>query len=224
MPESREGKLFAGHKAKQAAKAYDDAMKQWVEQGAWYKELIQTTQTFEGLNSSELVLGPGEAVFYTVNGAALIEDRRGAGHYEGRSSGISIPVGSLGGHTVRYRVGANCGHYVQVTPTPIATDTGTVFITNKRVIFQGRKQTRECAFAKLIGFHHDAAAGTTTFSVSNHQKPTTVRYGPQLSGAFQFRLDLGLAHYRGSVNELLQRPTMEANAMLAARPLPLSGR
>jgi hypothetical protein len=215
--------MFAGHKAKQAAQAYDDAMKQWVEQGAWYKELIQTAQTFKGSNSPELVLGAGEAVFYKVTGAALIEDRRGAGHYEGRSSGISIPVGSLGGHTVRYRVGASRGHYAQGAPTPTAIDTGTVFITNKRVIFQGGKQTRECAFAKLIGFHHDATAGTTTFSVSNRQKPTTVRYGPQLSGAFQFRLDLGLAHYRGSVNELLQRLTTEANAILAARPLPLSG-
>jgi hypothetical protein len=215
--------MFTGHKAKRAAEAYDDAMKQWVEQGAWYKELIQTAQTFKGSNSPELVLGAGEAVFYKVTGAALIEDRRGAGHYEGRSSGISIPVGNLGGHTVRYRVGASRGHYAQGAPTPTAIDTGTVFITNKRVIFQGRKQTRECTFAKLIGFHHDADAGTTTFSVSNRQKPTTVRYGPQLSGAFQFRLDLGLAHYRGSVNELLQRLTTEANAILAARPLPLSG-
>ena len=214
--------MFTGHKAKQAAEAYDDAMKQWLEQGAWYKELIQTTQTFKGSNSPEMVLGPGEAVFYKVTGAALIEDRRGAGHYEGRSSGISIPVGSLGGHTVRYRVGASRGHYAQGAPTPTAIDTGTVFITNKRVIFQGRKQTRECAFTKLIGFHHDATTGTTTFSVSNRQKPTTIHYGPQLSGAFQFRLDLGLAHYRGTVNELLQHLTREANAMLAARPLPPS--
>jgi hypothetical protein len=215
--------MFAGHKAKQAAKAYNDALNHWVEQGAWYKELIQTTQAFKGVNYPELVLGPGEAVFYKVTGAALIEDRRGAGHYEGRSSGISVPIGSIGGHSVRYRVGASRGHYVQGTPTPAAVDTGTVYITNKRVIFQGRKQTRECAFAKPIGFQHDAAAGRTAFSVSNRQKPTTVHYGPQLSGAFQFRLDLALAHCRGSVSELLQQLTREANALLAARPLPPSG-
>jgi hypothetical protein len=215
--------MFAGHKTKQAAKAYDDALNHWAEQGAWYKELIQTAQTFKGVNYPELVLGPGEAVFYKVTGAALIEDRRGAGHYEGRSSGISVPIGSIGGHSMRYRVGASHGHYVQGTLTPAAVDIGTVYITNKRVIFQGRKQTRECAFAKLIGFQHDAAAGRTTFSVSNRQKPTTVHYGPQLSGAFQFRLDLALAHYRGSVSELLQQLTREANALLAARPLPPSG-
>jgi hypothetical protein len=210
--------MFAGHKAKQAAKAYDDAMKQWVEQAAWYKELIQTTQTFQGVNYPELVLGSGEAGFYKVTNASLIEERRKPGHYEGRSSGVSVPIGP-----VRVRSGASSGHYVQGALTPAAIDSGTVYITNKRVIFQGTKQTRECIFAKLIGFQYDAAAGRTTFSVSNRQKPTTVQYGPQLSAAFQFRLDLGLAHYRGSVNELVQRLTMKANEVLAARPVPPSG-
>jgi hypothetical protein len=217
MLESSGGDVFAGHKAKQAAKAYDDAMKQWVEQGAWYKQLIRTTQTFPGVNYPELVLGSGEAGFYKVTNASLIEERRQPGHYEGRSSGVSVPIGP-----VRVRSGASRGHYVQGALTPAAIDTGTVYITNKRVIFQGRKQTRECSFAKLIGFQHDAAAGRTTFSVSNRQKPTTVQYGPQISAAFQFRLDLGLAHYRRSVNELVRRLTMEANAILAARPSPPS--
>jgi len=71
----------------------------------------------------------------------------------------------------------------------------------------------------LIGFNHDEAAGTTTFSVSNRQKPTTVRYGPALSGAFQFRLDLALAHYRGSVNEFRARLIKEANAIMTERPV-----
>jgi hypothetical protein len=214
--------VFAGHKAKQAAKAYDDAMKQWIEQGAWYKELIQTAQGFKGTGSGELVLGSGEAVFYKVTGAGLIEERRQQGHYEGRSSGVSIPVGSLGGHTVRYRAGASKGHYVQGASVATAIDTGTVHITNKRVVFQGAKQTRECAFVKLIGFQHDAAKGETTFSVSNRQKPTVVHYGPSLSSAFQFRLDLALAHYRGTVNDLVTRLVREANALLAQRPLPPS--
>ncbi len=177
--------MFTGHKAKKATKAYEEASAHWLEQLTWYKQLLQTAREFNGTGSSELVLGSGEAVFYKVTGAALIEERRQPGHYEDRSSGVSIPVGSLGGRSVRYRVGASRGHYVQGAPTPTAIDTGTVYITNKRVIFQGRKQTRECTFAKLIGFSHDDAGGITTFSVSNRQKPTTVRYGPALSGAFQ---------------------------------------
>jgi hypothetical protein len=29
-----------------------------------------------------------------------------------------------------------------------------VFITNKRVVFEGAKQTRECVFTKLVGVQH----------------------------------------------------------------------
>ena len=145
------------------------------------------------------LLKTGEAVFAKVTDTALVEDRRGPGHYSGRSSGISIPI-ALG---VRYRVGANRGHFVQGTPTPTAIDTGTTYVTNQRVIFQGGKQTRECAFAKLIGFEHDDAEGSTTFSVSNRQRPTRIQYGPSIAGWFEFRLDLGLAHYRGTVASLV---------------------
>lgn len=205
--------MFAEHKAKQAMKQYESAMQQWSEQAAWYKEAIQTAQAFRGTSSAELILGPGEAVFYTVTGGSLIEERRMSGHYEGTSSGVSVPLGP-----VRYRVGQSRGHYVQGPSVDTAIDTGVLYITNKRFVFQGRKQTRECAFAKLIGVHHDVAKGQTTFSVSNRQKPTTVRYGSKLSRAFQFRLELALAHYRGSVNELLQRLVGQANALVDTRP------
>jgi hypothetical protein len=163
------------------------------------------------------MLGAGEAVFYKVTGAALIEQRRGQGHYQGRSSGVSIPVGSIAGRSVRYRAGASRGHFVQGTPAPTAIDTGTVYITSKRVIFQGARQTRECAFAKLIGFRHDAE-GATAFSVSNRQKPTTIHYGPALSGAFDFRLDLALAHFRGTVGDLVGRLQAELAQLDAVRP------
>lgn len=181
-----------------------------------YADLLQTAQTFKGTGASELMLGPSEAVFYRVNGAALIEERRGAGHYQGRSRGVSIPLG-LG---VRYRTGGSRGHYVQGTPTPTSIDTGTVYITNKRVIFQGARQTRECAFAKLIGFQHDDRDGSTTFSVSNRQKPTTIHYGPKVSGSFDFRLDLALAHYNGTVSKLEQQIRSELAEIDASRPGP----
>ena len=80
-----------------------------------------------------------------------------------------------------------------------------LYITSKRVIFRGARQTRECAFAKLIGFQHSDTEGSTTFSVSNRQKATTMHYGQALSGAFDFRLDLALAHFRGTVGDLVGR-------------------
>ena len=208
--------MFGQHREKKAARQQQEALERWNLQRDEYADLLQTAQTFNGTGASELMLGPSEAVFYRVTGASLIEEQRGAGHYQGRSSGVSIPVG-LG---VRYRTGGSRGHYVQGTPTPTAIDTGTVYITNKRVIFQGARQTRECAFAKLIGFQHSDSEGSTTFSVSNRQKPTTIHYGPSLSASFDFRLDLALAHYKGTVSALVQQLHSELAAIEARRPLP----
>ena len=147
-----------------------------------YAEMVQLAQGPGGFDSNEIMLRAGELVVAKVTSASLVEDRRGRGTYSGGSHGVSIPVGSLGGRTVRYRVGQTRGHYVQGEPVPTAIDSGNVFITNMRVIFQGAKQTRECLFAKLIGVEHDDQAGTTVISVSNRQKPTTIHYGPSIAG------------------------------------------
>jgi hypothetical protein len=194
--------MFEKHREKKAEKQYEQHLAQWNDLHDSTEELIHLAESFAGDTSATILLKAGETVFATVNGASLIEDRRGAGHWEGHSSGVSVPVGSIGGHAVRYHVGASRGHYVQGSPTATAVDTGTVFVTNQRVIFQGARQTRECLFAKLVGFEH-TTDGSTIFSVSNKQKPTTVRYGPKVAGWFDFRLDLALAHYRGTLPQLI---------------------
>lgn len=191
--------MFERHREKRAAREYQHELSDWQQQRDGYAERLEIARTYAGVPSAELMLKPGEMVIGGMAGASLIEERRGAGQWQGRSSGMSFPVGSLGGRSVRYRVGGTRGHYVQGTPAPTAIDTGTFYITNMRVIFQGSRQTRECLFSKLVGFHHDDNAGTTVFSVSNRQKPMTIHYGPEVSAWFDFRLDLALAHYR---NEL----------------------
>jgi hypothetical protein len=124
---------------------------------------------------------------------------------------------------VRYRVGASRGSFVQGAPALAAVDTGAVYVTSKRVIFQGAQQTRECAFAKLIGFQHSDAEGSTTFSVSNRQKATTIHYGRELSAAFDFRLDLALAHFRGTVGDLVRRLQADLARLDAERPAAPAG-
>ncbi len=195
--------MFEDHKAKRAAKEYEAALAAWQVERDAQADLVNTAETSRGSGADSIMLKAGEAVFATVTNSSLVEERRGPGHYQGHSQGVSIPIAHFGGRSVRYRVGVNKGHYVSGTPTPTAIDTGTTFITNQRVIFQGGKQTRECAYAKLIGFEHDDNAGSTTLSVSNRQKPTTIHYGPGIAGWFDFRLDLGLAHYKGTVAELV---------------------
>jgi hypothetical protein len=169
-----------------------------------------------------LLLGKDETLFLCVTNTSLVEERRGQGHWEGRSSGVSVPIGSIGGRSIRYRVGSSRGHYVQGTPMPMAIDTGNTYITNKRVVFRGANQTRECMFTKLIGFEH-SPAGSTTFSVSNRQKATVISYGAKVSGLFSFRLDLAIAHFRGTLPAFiadLQRNLDEIDAREPTAPEP----
>jgi hypothetical protein len=125
-------------------------------------------------------------------------------------------------HQLRFRVGASRGHYARAAPVATAIDTGTVFITNQRVIFQGTKQTRECLFAKLIGYQN-LPDGSTVLSVSNRQKPPVIHYGTKIAEWFDFRLELALAHYRGTVASLLDQLHQQQEQLVQARPAPPVG-
>jgi hypothetical protein len=211
--------VFRHHQEKKAAAEYEASLAVWQANRDAYAELVATAQSYNGAPSSEIMLKPGEAVFAKVTSVALVEDRRGASQWKGRSQGFSIPIASVRGRSIRYRVGTTKGHVVQGVPTPTAIDQGTLFVTNERVVFQGTKQTRECLFDKLIGFEHDDAAGTTVFSVSNRQTPTCVAYGPSLSPWFDFRLDLAIAHYRNTLDTFRQQLADDLASLDAAKPV-----
>ncbi len=211
--------MFEARRARRAAARYDEALASWRHERDQQAAALALAQQFAGEPTTQLVLHDGEAVFAAVTNAGLVEMRKGPGHWQGGSSGVSIPVGSLGGHAIRYHVGATRGHYVQGTPHPTAIDQGTLFITNQRVVFAGTSQTRECPFAKLLGYQHPGD-GETTLSVSNRERPVTVSYGTALDGWVQLRLDLALAHYRHQVPALVERLQRELAAIDAAKPAP----
>lgn len=210
--------MFEKRKAEKAAREHGAALASWTQQRDGYAHLVDVAQNFGGSTTTEIMLKPGEALFYKVSNTALVEERAGKGHYQGASAGVSIPIGSVHGRSVRYRVGATRGHYVQGAPVQAAVDTGTTYITNQRVVFQGAKQTRECLFAKLIGASHDDSAGETTISVSNRQKPTTIHYGAALSDNFNFRLELAVANFKGTVPELVDQMRQQLAQIDAERP------
>ena len=79
----------------------------------------------------------------------------------GRLSGLSIPIGTIAGRASA-TTSAPAANYVRGTPKPTAIDRGNTYLTNKRVVFRGSRQTRECLFAKLIGFT-PGPEGSTTF-------------------------------------------------------------
>jgi hypothetical protein len=208
--------MFEHHKEKKAAKAYADASALWEQERNVLVNELNIARSFHGSTiSDDLVLKRGEALFCSFTGVSLIEERRGPGHWEGRSSGISMPVG--GGF--RYRVGHSRGEYVPGDYEDTAIDSGNAYITDKRVIFQGDHQTRECQFAKLIGYQH-YGDWATTFSVSNRQKPTTLRYWSNVADTFAFYLALALAHFQNNVGDLVAQIEGELAQVAAARPIP----
>jgi hypothetical protein len=214
--------MFERRRERKAAAQYQDVLARWQRERDGQVAALTLAQTFGGQPTGDLLLHRGEALYAKVTDVGLVEERKGAGHWQGRSSGVSIPVGSLGGRTIRYHVGASRGHYVQGAPHPTAIDTGTVFITNQRLVFEGHAQTRECAFPKLLGYQH-GDDGSTTLSVSNRQRPVTLSYGPAVSGWVRFRLELALAQFRGDVPALVQRLQEGLAALDAEKPPPPAG-
>ena len=97
----------------------------------WQSERAQVVALLDAARSAPitpdgLMIHRGEGCCGILEHCLLIEERREAGHYAGGSTGVSIPIGSLAGRSVRYRVGANRGHYVQgaLSPTAIASIVG----------------------------------------------------------------------------------------------------
>lgn len=214
--------IFEKHHDKKLVEHYEQSLSAWQQQRSSLEHALDLARSFNGETSDLLLLKKGEAVFATVTNASLVEERRGAGHYEGRSAGVSVPIGKLGGHEVRYRVGATRGHYQQAPPQPSAVDTGTVVVTNQRVAFIGSRQTRECEFSKLVAAQHEAD-GTSVLSVSNREKPLVIHYGAQLAGWFRFRFDLAMAHFQGTVDQLIAQLQHQLGEVDAARPQPPPG-
>lgn len=110
------------HKRRQerSEKKQSNALGSWQARRDAQAKLLELARQYRGESWPDFVCKPGEAVFAKVTSTELIEDRRQPGRYEGRSSGVSIPLG-LG---VRYRTGGSRGRYVQGASVPIAIDVG----------------------------------------------------------------------------------------------------
>jgi hypothetical protein len=164
-----------------------------------------------------------ERVYLCVEGAALIEPRRDAGHWEGRSQGVSVRV--PGTKSMRYRVGASHGTYVQGVERPTPIDTGQFVITDQRAAFLGEKQTREWSWAKLIGITHAGDAPWSAIAVSNRAKVSGVAYDQVHERTIRFTLDLAVARANGTADNLVRELSAEfdrvqSEVAAASTPLP----
>jgi len=217
---------FRANKAAKVAAAVEQqktlaaqhALRNWQAERDEAQHLVElATAQGTGTNETELILQNGETLIGSVQNASLIEEREVGAHFVGGSQGVSIPIGSIGGRSVRYRVGGMRGHRVAGVPTPTAIDVGEFFVTDQRLIFEGAKSSKECQLDKLISVHH-VEPGEITIAVSNREKPTTIYYGPRVAEIVDFYVNLALARFHGQSEAFVQQLVAQVAAIDAQKP------
>jgi hypothetical protein len=180
------------------------ALERWQERDNELRAMLLLARSFRGAGQEaegvSVNLKKGERVYLIGPGAALIEPRRQRGHYQGGYSGFSFRV--MKG--VSYRVGGMRGTNLPGPETPTAIDSGTVTITNQRVVFMGTKQTREWAYSKLIGIEHHSDQPWTALAVSNRQKVSGILYDWESADTVRFKLSLALAVFNEAADQLIK--------------------
>ncbi len=215
--EKKQAILATAHTAA-VAQARQQVLNEWTSERDQAQSLVAFAESVgSGPTSSGFIAHAGEALVGAINNCSLVELRNVGGHYTGTSQGISIPIGSLSGRSVRYRVGAQKGHFVAGTPTPTAIDQGTFFISDQRLVFTGATMSKECRFDKLLSLNH-SADGTLTIAVSNRQKNTVIHYGPAIISVVDFYLDLALARFHGRNDEFVANLQSAVSEIEARRP------
>ena len=208
--------MFGKSKERAAAAPQVDATAQWGQRVAAYQSLIDVIDGSKVLEANGLLLKPGEVLLGQVQNVGLIEERSVGGHWQGASQGFSIPIGSIKGRSVRYRVGVNHGHYVHGEPQPTAVDHGALSITDQRIVYQGATKTAECLFTKLLGVQQ--SSGSIVISVSNRQKPTVVHVGASLEDWVADRISIATSLYQGEKDQVLANLHQQLNDVVAAKP------
>ncbi len=208
--------MFEKHKEQVAAAALDDAKSAWSHRVAAVQSLIDVVSGAKVLDTNGLLLKPGEVLLGQVQNVGLVEQRSDGGHWQGASQGFSIPIGSIKGRSVRYRIGATRGHYVQGEPHPTAVDHGSLSITNQRIVYQGATKTAECLFTKLLGVQQ--TSGMIVISVSNRQKPTVVHVGAALDDWTADRISIATSLYQGDKDDVLTHLNEQLSEVNASKP------
>ncbi len=203
--------MFEGHREKKAEQAAEAEREAAAAHVAEVRSLIGALDGSQPIVSQGLIVKSGEMVLGEVRGAGLVAERRGPGHYAGASQGISIPVGRVGGRSVRYRVGATRGHYVPGDPVPTCVDHGVVTITSQRLVFRGSVKTTEIPLGHLVGVSHDR--GTVTLNVSGRESAIIFSLGAHLDDWFATRMALALTVHDGDVPGALQQLHQQLDEM-----------
>lgn len=163
----------------------------WREQQALADELaLAARHAAEGMDNVSGVLTKKGEVALTALPADLVEPKVMPGHFTGGYSGVSFRIAK----GVNYRIGGMRGHYTPGPEVQAPKDSGTAYVTTKRVVFTGSKSTREWAYAKLLSVAATADGRATLLHVSNRQKASGLSMRDAMTAdRFEAYLALGLA-------------------------------
>lgn len=149
--------------------------------------------------AGEFVLWRGQGQFH--------EAGRAAGHYEGSSQGVSIPV--VAG--IRYRVGAMRGSFVPGNEIQVYKEVGDVVLTTDRLMFNGMMNTKEWAFSKWNGAATSNDETDFIFHVSNRQKTSGILFEAHVGREFNRFLaqalicaEQGISEVKGVLTQVLK--------------------
>ena len=149
--------------------------------------------------AGEFVLWRGQGQFH--------EAGRAAGHYEGSSQGVSIPV--VAG--IRYRVGAMRGSFVPGNEIQVYKEVGDVVLTTDRLMFNGMMNTKEWAFSKWNGAATSNDETDFIFHVSNRQKTSGILFEAHVGREFNRFLaqalicaEQGMSEVKGVLTQVLK--------------------
>jgi hypothetical protein len=200
--QARNAKEEAKHNAK-LNKHFAENHKEWQALFDKVQRSLAAAESFKPSESAPVLLKKGELFYATVR-AELIEDRAAPRQFVAGHSGVSIPIGTINHHAVRFNTGRTKGHVVQGPPIATAIDSGEVDITNLRIIFRGIKQTREHLFDKMIACENENG-NSAVISVSNRQKATRLQFTGVHSENFWLYEGLAQADFQGSRDALVSQ-------------------
>ena len=189
----------------------------WRSEQAELEAQLELVSSYQGEPARGVLMQAGESAFAQIGRCALLGDIKERGHFVAGSQGLSIPIGSIGGRTVRYRVGSTRGHYEPGAVHVGGVDEGQLVITDQRILFLGAKKTIECKLAKVVSAEVDDE-GTITVAVSNRQAPMAVNVGSGTADWLRLRLDLAIARFQGQGDALVAALRQQLEQHQAQRP------
>ncbi|CAB4877302.1 MAG: hypothetical protein F2787_07040 [Actinobacteria bacterium] len=197
--------FIANYKAKRAARqaqaVFEHRHMRWEQDSGIFKKINEAfTLASQGQDAAEnnLVSKPGEFVLWHGQGL-FHEAGKTPGHYEGGSQGFSMPI--FGG--IRYRVGAMRGTFIPGDEVQMDKDSGEVYITTERLIFNGGINSKEWDFNKWTGAQCDPTETSYLFHVSNRQKTAGLTFDSETGREFNRFLAQALQCAEGSPTTVL---------------------